>query len=163
MKVISNENININTSIHNQVNEAEAYKLAIAVLEAKFKSSDFITSSQATKQYLVTQLAHEEREVFCCIYLNNQHQVISFEKVFFGTVNSCAVYPREIVKQALQCNATATIFAHNHPSGALEPSNADKAITVRLKAALALLDISVLDHIIVGGVSTMSFAEQGLI
>jgi len=155
--------INKNTSQVIQVNEAEAYELAISVLEVKFKNSNFITSSQATKQYLVTQLAHEEREVFCCIYLNNQHQVISFEKVFFGTVNSCAVYPREIAKQALLCNATAAIFAHNHPSGTLEPSNADKAITARLKTALALLDISVLDHIIVGGVNTMSFAEQGLI
>ena len=154
---------NTNSSNLNIVNEAEAYELAISVLEAKFKSSNFITSSEATKQYLVTQLAHEEREVFCCIYLNNQNQVISFEKVFYGTVNSCAVYPREIAKQALLCNASATIFAHNHPSRTLEASVADKVITKRLKDALALLDIKVLDHIVVGGINTTSFAEQGLI
>lgn len=152
-----------NMSIVNQLSTSEAYELAISVLEAKFKSSDFITSSLATKQYLVTQLANEEREVFCCIYLNNQHQVIKFEKVFYGTIESCAVYPREIAKQALLCNAAATVFAHNHPSGLLESSNADKAITKRLKDALALLDIKVLDHIIVGGINTTSFTEQCLI
>lgn len=152
-----------NISMLNQLSYSEAYELAISVLEAKFKSSNFITSSEATKQYLVTQLAHEEREVFCCIYLDNQHQVIKFENVFYGTIDSCAVYPREIAKQALLCNASATIFAHNHPSGILEASVADKVITKRLKDALALLDIKVLDHIIVGGINTTSFAEQGLI
>jgi DNA repair protein RadC len=97
------------------------------------------------------------------LFLDNQHRVIQFEELFIGTLDSASVYPREVIKRALQHNAAAVIFAHNHPSGVVEPSPADKQLTIKLKQALALLDISVLDHFIIGDGQPYSFAEHGLI
>jgi len=101
--------------------------------------------------------------VFCCIYLDNQHQVIAFEELFYGTINAAIVYPREVVKACLKHNCSAVLLCHNHPSGSPEPSQADEALTKRLTDALALVDIRVLDHFIVAGSSSISFAERGLI
>jgi len=133
------------------------------LLALEFKRDDALTSPELTRDYLVAKLAQSEREIFSCLYLDNQHRVIAYEALFYGTIDGASVYPREVVKSCLQHNAAAVIFAHNHPSGTLEPSQADKAITERLKTALATVDIRVLDHIIVGGSATTSFAEKGLI
>ena len=118
---------------------------------------------EAMRTFLMAQLRDRPYEVFCCLHLDNRHRLISFDELFLGTIDGANVYPREIVKQALACNAAAVIFAHNHPSGVAEPSAADELITQRLKAALALVDISVLDHFIVGDGTCLSFAERGLI
>jgi len=101
--------------------------------------------------------------VFGCLWLNNRHNVIRVNPLFRGTIDAAAVYPREVVKEALQVNAASVIFYHNHPSGDPEPSSADRALTDRLKTALATVDIRVLDHIVIGGNKTVSFAERGLI
>lgn len=102
-------------------------------------------------------------EVFACLFLDSQNELIAYEELFRGTLAQTSVYPREVVKAALAYNAAAVIFAHNHPSGYAEPSRADELLTGVLKQALALVDVRVLDHLIVGGVSVMSFAERGMI
>lgn len=117
----------------------------------------------ATRQFLNAQLRDRPYEVFCCLHLDNRHRLIHFEEVFRGTIDGASVHPREIVRQALQHNAAALIFAHNHPSGVAEASQADELITRRLRDALALVDIRVLDHLIVGDNSCLSFAERGLL
>lgn len=120
-----------------------------------------LTSPNLVRDYLWLQLAGYEAEVFGVVFLDSQHQVIEFTKMFFGTIDSASVYPREVVKKALQLNAGAVIFTHNHPSGNPEPSDADRRITQRLKEALGLIDVRVLDHIVVGGSESVSFAEKG--
>ncbi|HGP3147634.1 TPA: JAB domain-containing protein, partial [Pseudomonas aeruginosa] len=102
-------------------------------------------------------------EVFAALFLDSQHRLLEYVELFRGTIDAAAVYPREVVKEALRVNAAAVIFSHNHPSGNPEPSQADKVLTQRLKEALALVDVRTLDHIIVGGEATASFAEQGLL
>lgn len=124
---------------------------------------DLMSSPERTRQFLVWHLAHREREVFCCLYLNAQHHLICCEDLFFGTLDGAPVYPREVVSKALHYGAAAVIFAHNHPSGHSEPSDADRRITERLRDALALVDIRVLDHFIVGAGTPFSFAEAGYI
>jgi len=122
----------------------------------------FCTSPGMVKKYFIGRLGHLEHEQFWCLWLNSQHSLIMAEEISRGTLNQTAVYPRELVKRALQVNAAAVIVAHNHPSGTLEPSSADKLLTDQLKAALGLLDIRVLDHLIVAGTDAFSFAEKGL-
>jgi len=124
---------------------------------------DVLTSPEATRAYLSQQLRHYQHEVFACLFLDNQHHILEFEELFRGTIDSASVYPREVVKKALAHNAAAVIFAHNHPSGISEPSQADKLITDKLKQALALIDIRVLDHFIIGDGMPYSFAENGLL
>lgn len=124
---------------------------------------DVLTSPEATRAYLSQQLRHYQHEVFACLFLDNQHHILEFEELFRGTIDSASVYPREVVKKALAHNAAAVIFAHNHPSGISEPSHADKLITDKLKQALALIDIRVLDHFIIGDGRPYSFAENGLL
>jgi len=124
---------------------------------------DVLSSPQATKAYLSTQLRGYSYEVFACLFLDNQHRVIVLEELFRGTIDGASVYPREVIKRVLFHNAAAVIFAHNHPSGNTEPSQADKQITERLKQALALFDIRVLDHFIIGDGQPFSFAEHGLV
>ena len=119
------------------------------------------TTPDIVKNYLTLSLALEEREHFHVLFLNNQHQLLLDARLFSGTIDGASVYPREVVKQALHCNAAAVILAHNHPSGVCVPSEADKGITAKLKQALTTVDIRVLDHIIVGRMATYSFAEQG--
>lgn len=115
------------------------------------------------KKYLTLKMAEQEREVFAALFLDNRHRVISYDELFYGTVDGASVHPREVVKAALAHNAAAAILSHNHPSGVAEPSQADQNITRRLQEALALVEVRVLDHVIVGGTSTVSFAERGLI
>src|SRR5689334_16869616 len=122
-----------------------------------------LESPRATQAFLVAQLRDRPYEVFCCLHLDNRHRLIHFEEVFRGTIDGASVHPREIVRQALRYNAAALIFAHNHPSGIAEASQADELITRRLRDALALVDIRVLDHLIVGDNACLSFAERGLL
>lgn len=127
------------------------------------QSGDVLSSPEITRAYLSHQLRGYTYEVFACLFLDNQHRVLHWEELFTGSSDSTHVYPREVAKRALQHNASAVIFAHNHPSGVTEPSEADKHITARLKQALALLDIRVLDHFIIGDGTPYSFAERGLL
>lgn len=129
----------------------------------KLCETTLLDSSRAVKDYLSAQLRHRQSEVFALLLLDSQHRLIAFSEVFQGTIDGAAVYPRDVVKLALSHNAAAVIFAHNHPSGVAEPSEADKAITHRLKDALDLVDIRALDHMVVGNAEVVSFAERGLI
>jgi DNA repair protein RadC len=122
-----------------------------------------LTSPEITRAYLSAQLRGYSFEVFACLFLDNQHRVIQWEELFRGTIDGASVYPREVAKRALFHHAAAVIFAHNHPSGINEPSQADRQITDKLKQALGLFDIRVLDHFIVGDGLPYSFAEHGLI
>ncbi len=133
-------------------------------LKETLQRSNALTSPELTRQYLAAQMRAHPHEVFACLLLDNQHRVIEFRELFRGTIDGASVYPREVVKTALAYNAAAVIFAHNHPSGIAEPSEADRLITQRLKQALNLVDIRVLDHFIVGdGDHAYSFAENGLL
>ncbi len=132
-------------------------------LMSGLRRGELMSDPTATRQYLKARMRHYEREVFACLLLNNQHRVISFEELFQGTIDGASVYPREVVKCALAANAAAVIFAHNHPSGVAEPSQADRRITERLVKALDLVEIRVLDHFVVGDVDVVSFAERGLL
>jgi DNA repair protein RadC len=127
------------------------------------KSGTVLTSPEATRDYLRLQLAGLEHEVFACLLLDNRHRVIAYRELFRGTIDGASVYPREVVKEVLAHNAAAVIFAHNHPSGDPEPSTADHRITTRLKDALVLIEVRVLDHIVLGSESSISFAERGLL
>ncbi|MFT6101708.1 MAG: DNA repair protein RadC [Granulosicoccus sp.] len=122
---------------------------------------NIFTQSEQVKRYLSAQLRHRQQEIFATLFLNSQHQLLRYQEIFFGTVNSASVYPREIVKLALEHNAVAVIFAHNHPSGIAEPSQADRHITQQLIESLRLIDIKVLDHLVVGDGEVCSFAERG--
>jgi len=130
-------------------------------LSEQLKHGIALTSSQTTRDYLTSELRGENREVFAVMFLDNQHQILKFERLFFGTIDAAAVYPRIVVEQALKQQAAAVILAHNHPSGIAEASISDKQITKRLEQALNLIDIKVLDHIIVAGNQCYSFAEHG--
>lgn len=122
-----------------------------------------LTSSAATRRYLCAHLRDRSHEVFACLFLDNRHRVIAFEELFRGTIDGASVYPREVVKAALGHNAAAVILAHNHPSGVAEPSRADTRLTERLREALGLVDIRVLDHVVIGEGEPVSFAERGLL
>ena len=140
-----------------------ARELARRSAEQTLRGGDVMTSPERTRVFLQYHLGGREREVFCCLFLDSQHRLLCCEDLFLGTLDGAAVYPREVAVCALRYRAAAVIFAHNHPSGVAEPSAADRRITERLSAALGLLDIRVLDHIIVGRGRTFSFAEQGLV
>lgn len=130
-------------------------------LSEQLQQGHELTSSQATKNYLISELRNETREVFAVLFLNNQHKVIKFERLFYGTLNAAAVYPRIVLEHALKHQAAAVILSHNHPSGVAESSNADRQITQCLEKALDLIDIRVLDHMIIAGHQCYSFAENG--
>ncbi|HBL6731592.1 MULTISPECIES: RadC family protein [Serratia] len=137
---------------------------ALALLEQHLRQPGTpLTSASATRDWLRLQLARLEREVFMTLYLDNQHRLLAHETLFGGSINSTEVHPREIVKAALKHNAAAVILAHCHPSGHAEPSDADRQITRRIQDSLALVDVRVLDHCIVGGMAVYSFAEHGLL
>lgn len=120
-------------------------------------------SAQQTRQFLTSQLRDEPNEVFAVLFLDSQHRMIVFKKIFFGTINAASVYPRVLVKYALEQNAAAIILAHNHPSGVAQPSQADQHITKRIQQAMGLIDVQVLDHFVVGDGECVSFAERGLL
>ena len=132
-------------------------------IEHKMQRGASFSSPVAVKEYLRAKLAGFEHEVFAELFINKNNCLIEYAEMFRGTIDSASVHPREVVKQALRLNAAAVIVSHNHPSGNPEPSAADRALTQRLKEALALVDVRILDHVIVAGGNTASFAERGLI
>jgi DNA repair protein RadC len=140
-----------------------AIEIARRSLQEDLKAGTALTSPGAVRDYLRLALSGRPHEVFVCIWLDAQHRVMTFEEPFRGTLTQTSVYPREIVKMALRINAAAVIFAHNHPSGAAQPSQADELLTGNLKEALALVEVKVLDHFIIAGNQAISFAERGLL
>lgn len=142
---------------------AAVLEIARRSLASRLAQTPVFDSPQAVKDYLQLQLASKPHEVFAVLFLDTQHRLLAFEELFRGTLNQASVYPREVVKRALALNAAAAILAHNHPSGVAEPSRADEALTQALKAALALVDVRVLDHFVVARGSVVSFAERGLL
>jgi DNA repair protein RadC len=142
---------------------AAALEILRRSLNEKVKERSPLTSPGAVRDYLRLTLGRKDEEIFVCIWLDAQHKVTGVEEAFRGTLTQTSVYPREIVKKALARNAAAVIFAHNHPSGVAQPSQADELLTRSLKEALALVEVKVLDHFIVAGNQAISFAERGLL
>lgn len=136
---------------------------ALEIMRARHAAGEQLTSPRETAAYLRLELAEEKREVFAVLLLDNKHRVLAFRQLFYGTIDGAAVYPREVVRAALECNAAAAILTHNHPSGQPEPSQADQAITRRLVEALGLIDVRVLDHFVVGTEGSVSMAERGMV
>jgi DNA repair protein RadC len=135
----------------------ERYLAAPVIRDAVFRGSVDV------RRYLRQRLGGREQEVFAALFLDTQHRLIRFEELFFGTVDSATVHPREVLRRAIACNAAAVIFAHNHPSGIAEPSGSDLAITERLKSLLECVDVRVLDHLVVSASQVVSMAERGLV
>ncbi|ATC83518.1 MULTISPECIES: DNA repair protein RadC [Pseudoalteromonas] len=138
-------------------------ELSQRYMQERCQRDAVFNSPNAVYEYLTLQMRGLQQEVFMVLYLDSQNRLVKDEILFYGTINSASVYPREVLKAALKNNAAAIILAHNHPSGIAEPSQADKLITNKLQQALQLVDINVLDHIIVGGETCVSFAQRGLI
>lgn len=136
---------------------------AQSIIENRYIRGQQLLSPQAVREYLKFKLAPLEHEVFGVLLLDTQHRVLAYQELFRGTLNAVNIYPREIVKLSLQYNAGALILVHNHPSGEPEPSGADREITQKLKSALDLVDVQVLDHLIVAGTQVVSMAERGLV
>lgn len=140
-----------------------ALELSRRYLKESLQRKSAFRSSHDAHHFIASSLKNQTQEVFAALFLDNQHRLIQFERLFHGTINRANVHPRELVKRALQHNAAAVIIAHNHPSGSLSASSADKRITEEIKKALALIDIKLLDHIIVADNKTYSFKEHGLL
>jgi DNA repair protein RadC len=138
-------------------------ELARLYFEETLPLGEAIRSPSDTETFLMARLRDRPHEVFCCVYLDNRHRVLQFEELFRGTIDGTSVYPREVVKQALSVNAAAVILAHNHPSGVAEPSQADERITRRIRSALNLVDIRLLDHLIIGDGTSTSLASRGML
>ena len=144
------------------VSAQQTIREALTLLERQLREPGAsFTSSHAVRDWLRLHLAPLEREVLSVLWLDNQHRLIAHDMLFLGTINTITVHPREVVKAGLKHNAAAAVLAHNHPSGEAEPSNADQRITERLKQALELVDIRLLDHLVVGGMEIISFSERG--
>lgn len=155
----------MNNELIKPLNDDSIIETALKILEKRLTYNIYapvLTSPEDSKNFVKLKLSEYEHEVFACLFLDNRHRVISFDELFRGTIDGASVYPREVVKAALGHNAAAVIFAHNHPSGNAEPSQADKQITTRLKDALSLIDVRVLDHLVVGS-EIISFAERGFL
>jgi DNA repair protein RadC len=138
-------------------------EMARRALAQQMQAAPVFDSPPRVKEFVALQLAGREQEVFAVLFLDAQHRLVKLEEMFRGTLNQTSVYPREVVKRALQLNAAAVVFAHNHPSGVAEPSHADEYLTHTLKNALQLIDVRVLDHLVVGQGSVVSMAERGLL
>ncbi len=137
---------------------------ALTIIKRRLRVTDLqIGSPKDSKDYFTLKLACLPHEVFACMWLDSQNRLIEYSELFRGTLTQTSVYPREVLKEALRLNAGGVILAHNHTSGLPEPSRADEMITQEIKKLLALVDVKVLDHIIIGGANTMSFAERGLL
>lgn len=139
---------------------------ALQILESRMKchvNRDVLRNPDDSQRYLRLKLADLKHEVFACLFLDSRHRVIAYEELFRGTLDGASVYPREVVKAALAHNAAGVIFAHNHPSGDAEPSQADLNLTHRLREALGLVDTRVLDHVIIGVTDSVSMAQRGLV
>ena len=139
-----------------------ALELGRRYLESEVRARPVLSNPDKTRQYVKAWLCRYPHEVFACLFLDNRHRIINGEILFTGTIDGASVYPREVVKRCMELNAAAIIFAHNHPSGIAEPSQADRQITLKLTQALALLDVRVLDHLVVGDKLVTSMAERGL-
>ena len=140
-----------------------AIELATRYLEERVRRSDALESPDHTSRFLCARLRSRPHEVFACLFLDNRHRVMHFEEMFRGTIDGASVHPREVVKRALELNAAAIIAAHNHPSGVAEPSQSDRSITSKLRDALALVDVRLVDHFVIGDGEVVSFAERGLL
>ncbi len=140
-----------------------ALELGRRYLQADLEDADTFTSPQQTRDYLTLKLRAYPYEVFACLYLDNRHRLLKFEELFRGTIDCAQVHAREVVRAAIKHNAAAVIFSHNHPSGVAEPSRADIRLTESLKQALAMIDVRVLDHLVIGNGDAVSLAERGLI
>ena len=149
--------------MHVAVDDDAVIEAALKILARRVVRSSSLATTRLTKEYFALRFATLEHEVFTCLYLDQRHRAIACEDLFRGTINVSDVHPREVVKQALIHNAAAVIFAHNHPSGVPEPSQPDEMVTRRLKQALDLVDIRVLDHVVIGGADAVSFSERGLL
>jgi len=145
------------------LSEALVLDWAEVILQERFLRSNYLVSPDLARSYLRVAFGKEEREVFGMVLLDNQHGVLDIVKLFYGTIDGASVYPREVVKMALSHNAAAVLLVHNHPSGNPEPSTADRRITERLKEALDLVGVRVIDHMVIGSDEVVSFAERGLI
>lgn len=150
-----------NYRVRGLVKPEEIVSMASAILMDDLMSREMLTSPMDAAKFLQVQMAGEEDEVFSVLYLDSKHRVLAYERLFNGTVDAAAVYPRVVVKRSLKWNAAAIILSHNHPSGVVEPSEADRAITSRITNAMALIDVKVLDHIVVGAEGWCSMAERG--
>jgi len=148
---------------YRQAERDEITETAALLIERDLMRHDVLTSPAAVRQAIKLHLRNREHEIFACLFLDNRHRLIEYRELFRGTIDGASVHPREVVKEAMNLNAAAVIFAHNPPSGVAEPSQADLRITQRLREALDLVDVRVLDHIVVGDGEGTSFAERGLL
>ena len=147
----------------NEQEKRSIVTLAMNVLAFRFRAGRVLSNPDETRSYLRMKLADYRNEVFGCLFLDNRHRILAVRELFQGTIDGASVHPRVVVQQALDVNAAALVFFHNHPSGVAEPSRADEMLTRRLRDALALVDVRVLDHFVVSGGESVSFAERGLI
>jgi DNA repair protein RadC len=138
-------------------------ELSTRALTENLQQKNILTNTTQTKKYVLSKLGHYQREVFACLFLDNQHRLIAYEELFYGTINYSNIHPREIVKRALHYNAQALVLAHNHPSGMASPSQADFSATQQLVKIMKVMDVVVLDHLLVAGNRVLSFVEAGLI
>ncbi len=151
------------TGTYREAQTDEVLQAAQSLLLSRVRNTEVFTSPQAVRDFLRVRLSALEHEIFAVLHLDAQNRVLEYVEMFRGTVSQTSVYPREVVKESLARNSAAVILVHNHPSGAARPSRADEALTQTLKAALALVDVRVLDHLIVAGADVVSFAEMGLL
>lgn len=164
MSVVINDSCLESLSDISIQNEDWIVQQAIVLLERRvFKAGPRLERPAAVRDYLRLKLVAEPNEIFVVVFMNSMHDVLAVEPMFHGTINATSVYPRVVLQRALQLNAAAVIFAHQHPSGTTEPSNADRLLTEQLKTALALIDVRVLDHFVIGQGTPYSFAESGLL
>ncbi|GAA0524317.1 RadC family protein [Pigmentiphaga daeguensis] len=164
MSVVINDSCLESLSDISVQNEDWIIQQAIVLLERRvFKAGPRLERPAAVRDYLRLKLVAEPNEIFVVVFMNSMHDVLAVEPMFHGTINATSVYPRVVLQRALQLNAAAVIFAHQHPSGTTEPSNADRLLTEQLKTALALIDVRVLDHFVIGQGTPYSFAESGLL
>ncbi len=147
----------------NDVEKRSVVTLAMSVLANRHRPGRTLGSPEETRNFLRLRLADHRNEVFGCLFLDNRHRIIAVRELFQGTIDGASIHPRVVVQQAMEANAAAMVFYHNHPSGVAEPSRADEMITRRLKEALALVDVRVLDHFVISGGESVSFAERGLL
>ena len=164
MSVVINDSCLESLSDISIQNEDWIVQQAIVLLERRvFKAGPRLERPAAVRDYLRLKLVAEPNEIFVVVFMNSMHDVLAVEPMFHGTINATSVYPRVVLQRALQLNAAAVIFAHQHPSGTTQPSNADRVLTEQLKTALALIDVRVLDHFVIGQGTPYSFAESGLL
>ena len=136
---------------------------ACAIIDKRFATGETLTDPSAAGAYFKVKIGGSRREVFAVLFLDTRHRMLAFEEMFYGTIDGAEVHPREVVRRALELNAAAVIIGHNHPSGAPDPSSADRAVTQRLKQSLALVDVRLLDHFVCGSGAPVSMAARGMI